>query len=756
MSSIKKTKIINGVYWVEVAEAGLSLLCGCPADAVKHLKKRGLIEEVERAGLRCETGPNAILLSDVLMQNGSFSNLTEFPVLQMLYLQGMILPGHPNNTGAKPLLVGAEAQVRAQMEYIFRGNYGLVSVAEIMDAGIDQAAATAMFNLKMRFAFGQISRPEQLIDCQVLADAPVELRPGVSVARIGFNRFRVAYAGEAVEVDLNLADGETYEPPYQLGHHLLRREYFAVVHSGEGDGWDVNRPCMASILMFQGKIYLIDAGPNILTSLNCLGISVNEIEGIFHTHAHDDHFAGLTTLIRTDHRFKYFATPLVRAAVTKKLCALMPLSEDNFSYFFDIHDLVADQWNPLDGLEVMPMYSPHPVETNVFYFRAHWLDGYKTYAHLADITALKALQKMVETPQLGQPLAPDLLARVHETYFAPADLKKIDAGGGLIHGDAEDFATDPSPKIVLAHLSRPLTQQQREIGSSAGFGMVDVLIPANHDLLADVALRHLQFYFPHAPAPELRYLLNHPVQHYNAGTILLRRGSEVKSVYLLLTGAVEYVDSTRNELGLFPAGSLIGFYSATRGQPSPETYRASCHLTVLEFPLASYQQFVARNALHADLRRMEEHMLFLEQTWLFGEVVSFPILAKLARQMERLVLPPGLDIDLYDREHRHWHPDEPPVLFVLAQGTANLVGSQPGRPNDWTLSLNPGDFFGGEPMLLLGLLQRQFGHLRAMAGPAGTTLYYLPAKVAVDIPIAHWKMLETYEKRYAGGHPART
>jgi hypothetical protein len=49
-----------------------------------------------------------------------------------------------------------------------------------------------------------------------------------------------------------------------------------VLHSGEGDGWDPDRPAMASIIIFQGKVYLIDAGPNIRHTLNALGISVNE------------------------------------------------------------------------------------------------------------------------------------------------------------------------------------------------------------------------------------------------------------------------------------------------------------------------------------------------------------------------------------------------------------------------------------------------------------------------------------------------
>ena len=74
---------------------------------------------------------------------------------------------------------------------------------------------------------------------------------------------------------------------------------------------------MSSIICFQGKLFLVDAGPNLPAIMNALGISVSEIEGIFHTHSHDDHFAGLPTLMRTDHRIRYFATPLVRAAVAR-------------------------------------------------------------------------------------------------------------------------------------------------------------------------------------------------------------------------------------------------------------------------------------------------------------------------------------------------------------------------------------------------------------------------------------------------------
>ena len=125
-----------------------------------------------------------------------------------------------------------------------------------------------------------------------------------------------------MRVDLNISHDEEYEPSYTLGFHKTHREYFSVVHMGEGDGWNPDRPCMGSMIIFQGKIYLVDAGPNITYSLTALRIGVNEIEGIFQTHGHDDHFAGLTSLIRSDHRIKYYATPFVRDSVVKKYIAL--------------------------------------------------------------------------------------------------------------------------------------------------------------------------------------------------------------------------------------------------------------------------------------------------------------------------------------------------------------------------------------------------------------------------------------------------
>jgi len=59
--------------------------------------KHGPIVTVERNRVTFETGPNTILLSDVMLQSDIIANIAVFPVLKMLYRQEILILDHPNN-----------------------------------------------------------------------------------------------------------------------------------------------------------------------------------------------------------------------------------------------------------------------------------------------------------------------------------------------------------------------------------------------------------------------------------------------------------------------------------------------------------------------------------------------------------------------------------------------------------------------------------------------------------------------------------
>ncbi len=723
---IQKIVVTRGVQWVEVPEVDLRVLCGCPADSVKHLLKRGLIWQQEVKEVVYETGPNAILLSDIPLQNGEFANLAEFPVLQMLYKQGLMLPDHPNNTGRKPLIIGSANQVESQMRYIYRGNYGLVSREEIIQAGVSPEQATEMMRLKLGFAFGRIRPSRDFLDTCIVGDGPVEIADGVSLRRIRLNVFEFTYRNETVSVDLNLYPDETYECAYPLGYRRFEPEYFAVIHSGEGDGWDVNRPCMSSIITHQGRLYLIDAGPHLANTMEALGIGIDQVDGIFHTHAHDDHFAGLTTLMRAGRRIRYFTTPLVRASVMKKLSALLGMEEERFVDFFDIHDLAFDTWNNIEGMEVMPIFSPHPVETNCFVFRTLWGDSYRTYAHFADIVSLDILQGMVT----DQPEAPGLdfkaFERTRVAYLTPVDLKKIDVGGGMIHGNANDFRTDTTPRILLAHRAGDLTLEEKEIGSSAAFGTVDILVEGQSDGLRRHAFSSLESHLLGIPLHDLRILINHPMTEINPGAIILKEGEMSQEVLLVVSGRVEKIRTRDNIFGSLSSGSLIGVGAMLDNRPSRYTYRASSFVRLLRMPVGLYAEVIRRNGLLDRMRRTADLRAFLDTTSLFSEGLPVATLGRIIDSASERRFQSGEIIDCQGTQ----------FLSIIRSGLVECsVGS---KIMD---VLKESDFFGEEDAVLKVPALFQLHVLKE------TVVVQIPGVLLEDAPVLRWKLLESYQQR---------
>jgi hemerythrin len=721
-------RVSAGMHLVRIPEAQLEILCGCPPDAVKTLMKRGFILGTSRGGADFETGPNAILLSDVTVQGGTFCNMTEFPVLQMFYRQGMILPGHPCNTGRKPLIMGLLPQIHAQRKYLHRGTFGLTDEAEMMEVGMRQDAASEIMRFKRRFAGGADRGTEDSLEFVPIEAEPVALPGGATVERLGVNRYAFSAGGSRVEVDMNLAPGETYEAPVRLDYHKVKMDYFSILHVGEGNGWDKDRPCMSSIVVFQGKFYLIDTGPNILNSLTALGISVNEIEGIFHTHAHDDHFAGLTSLVRADHRIKHFAAPLVRASVMKKLSALMSLPERSFANTFEFHDLRFNAWNDIDGLEVMPVLSLHPVETSVLLFRALWAGGYRTYTHLADIPSLRVMDDYLLRSEGSSGLSARIRDDLSDAMFAAADLKKVDAGGGSIHGEAADFQGDGSAKIVLSHTNAEFSASQKEIGASAVFGTQDSLIESNQDYVMRAAERHLSNRFPSAPRCDIDMLMNCPIERVNAGELIIRKGSPCRTVYLILNGVAEIIDSARGIQHMASAGTFAGELAALEETVNDSACRAKSYVTLLEIPADLYSGFVKRNFGLKESVELCKRTLFLQGTWLFGEMVSSNVLNLIARSAANASAKAGEKAGSAGEEN----------LYLVKTGWVDV--SFEGNVVD---SAGPGDFFGEESVFF------QRSSLMDAVAAEDASFFVIPGSILSGIPIAAWKLVEVYERRLA-------
>ena len=708
---------------VDIAAANLRVLCGCPPDCVKHLIKAGVIHSIETNGVVHETGPNAILLSDFILQNESFANMAEFPVLQMLYRQGMLIPNHPNNTGIKPLLIGNEQQINAQLNYIYRGNYGLISPEEMLDAGARPQDVTELMRIKLKFAFGQISDSKAFLDTVIVEQGPQTIRNGVSIERLAPNLFEFHFQGESLQVDLNLKDGEKYLSPIALDSHAIDLADFALIHSGEGDGWDIRRTAMSSVILYKGRIYLVDAGPSIMSVLHALGIGLNEIAGLFHTHSHDDHFAGLPDLIRSDRRLKYYATPLVRASVVKKLCALLAIDQSELNHYLDFQDLETNEWNDIDGLEVRPVISPHPVETTIFQFRTLAKTGYKSYSHLADIASFEFIDDLV-VEKSGLSSFP-LCAEAKSAYVEKVDIKKIDIGGGLIHGFAKDFVQDQSEKVILAHTALPLTSEEEVIGMDVPFASIDVLIPAQKDYELALAQQYLSGLYPSIPSDELQILLDNPIVRLNPGDNLLPRGEMQESIYLILRGYVDLRDEHHHTKATLSAGTIAGELATLLNKPAFFDHIATSYVFALKIPANLYRKIAAKNKLYPDIASTQEKRLFLLSSWLFEDGISYATLNHLVDFLQGIELQKGSQLDL--KEHR-W-------IYLIKTGEADLY-----RGAHLLKSIGPGDLFGEEAIF------NGQSHEDHVIPRENMMCYRIDSAVLSRIPVCRWKLLQSLRR----------
>ena len=724
---MRKTKVTNGIFWVEIPEADLRILCGCPADSVKHLRKHGMIAPVTRDGFSFETGPNAILLSDTPIQKGSFANLAEFPLLQMFYKQGTLIPGHPSNKGRRPLLIGLGDQVRAQADYFFRGNYGLASEDEIRACGVPAETAAELFRVKKWFAFEKIRDTTELVETRALDAEAVELAPGVIVHRRGFNTYEFLFRGESITVDLTLGPGEEYVPSFELPVSPVRRERFSVIHVGEGDGWDPERPCMGSIVCHQGLLYLVDAGPYITYMLDALGLRAEDIEGIFHSHAHDDHFAGLTSLVRSARRIKYFAVPAVRATAQKKMAALMRFEEERFSRYFDVRDLVPGEWNDIDDMGVRPVYSPHPVETTVFFFRARSGEERRSYSHLADIPSLEVLDGLVKGRGTGPAMSPESRDAFVADVRAPVDLKKIDCGGGLIHGNAGDFAGDRSKRIVLSHGILSIPPELAGNAARVSFGEVDVLFAGGtEEYLRRSARASLASWFPEVAAAELEPLVGCPIRDIPAGTEVRTRKSRTSEVLLILSGVAEETDNASGARGRLSAGALVGVSPIQPVEQAASTFRTLSAVAALCIPGATYRAVVGKTDLSEAITLAARRRAFLSMCPLFSGIRSETVLNGIAVAMEERRIDPGAP------------PPRSalPELYLLSKGEVDLVVGP-----RLVETIGPGGFWGEER-----IVSPAPTICEARAGTAGAC-YAIPAAVLGSVPVVQWELQETFERR---------
>ena len=192
--------------------------------------------------------------------------------------------------------------------------------------------------------------------------------------------------------------------------------------------------------------------------------------------------------------------------------------------------------------------------------------------------------------------------------------------------------------MLLAHKDQALSQDEKEIGSEASFGAIDILIPNHIDYLRRKARRYLQAYFPDADDAGIDILANASIEAINPGTVLIRKARRADRLFLVVAGSVEYIETENRMQNLLPAGSIVGDHAVIQSKPAKGTYRTRSHVFALPISWEIFAAFLSRNDLLPPLRKAYQIIGVFSSASLFEEGISFPILKKLAGEAELLAL----------------------------------------------------------------------------------------------------------------------
>ena len=402
---------------------------------------------------------------------------------------------------------------------------------------------------------------------------------------------------------------------------------------------------------------------------------------------------------------------------------LSPVAEEEFWNACALQDVSRDTWNNIYGLEVKPILSPHPVETTIFIFRTLFEDGYKTYGHFADIIDISVLKSMIVNNKDDIGISREFFNKIVEDYKQKLDLKKIDIGGGMIHGNSSDFIDDPSSKIVLAHNSTKLTKEEKRVGSGSLFGLSDVLIPTNHNYDFTTLYNHISSNFPNLDYYQRKMFLNFKIVKFNPETMIIKEGEDIQNAYLLLNGQVEGIPSKDESSVIFTPGVILGEKTTFTGYLPTYTYVAKNYVKALEIPVKFFYHFIEKNNLTPDMLNKISKRMFLLQTKLFKDEISYCVLDKIVTNLEEHTIKKG-EIKIASDK-----------VYIILSGKVKV------KINEVEIEvLEAFDDFGGITTIL------NYPSPCKYEAVTDLVLHSIPGDLLKEIPIVRWKMFESIEK----------
>jgi CRP-like cAMP-binding protein/glyoxylase-like metal-dependent hydrolase (beta-lactamase superfamily II) len=641
------------------------------ADVIRvggHQLALGFPEEVVKAWMRGGKEVTGWVVPDVRSAHGIVQWALEFPLYHALFVQKMF------GRGVKLPVLVHRRDWDDVVTYLRLTLLGLTR-QELKREGVAPATVEMLVTegeaLALKKADGSVAQVEDFLEPRFFDGEGVVELPGLRVRSHGGNTYSFFTAGDRVEeYRLEVPEGQLppYTAPLNPGNTPPVPQPLEVITLGTGNGFDVRGPCSSTLVQANGRFLLVDCGPYIRTLLNHSGVSLNQVNAVIITHAHEDHAVGLSALLHLTHRTRLFLTRENAAIMRRKLAILNPQTSSPDTLLTDAFDLtLVEPGRDYDflGLTLRFHYTMHTIPcTGV---RLTMRDGPGTRSvlmvgdHNARANVEKAARDGVLSPARVQELA--------ELYASRNDLLIADAGAGLIHGMPADFRDNPSTNVVYVHTGS-LKEEERHLYSLAEPGHRYTIIAESSrptPLERSLAHRALVECFGPQEHDLVDTLLDAatPVS-VNRGHVVVRQGDRGQDVFMALTGELRVVveqGGAPRKVAEIHAGEVFGEMAAVHGTARTASVVADTPARLLRVVGDVFRRFAEQAGLVASLPDTWRKRADLQGVALL-ERASVTTRNQLARHAVRRNVSPGATLI------REGSTSD--TVFVLVQGRVQV------------------------------------------------------------------------------------
>ena len=433
-----------------------NLLIGCPPEILKTLM-------VQHAPM-----PDCIVVPTTTLKFSSSQVCLEFPFYHFLFIQQGLAQG-------KKLKVLAGKKMCEQLSEMLRVTLlgpnleealaveERLNLPKQLDKKMMEQIIKETSFLALKNQSGQIHQMEDLIEF-----VPFEKGETVEVyaSEFGAAPMSITYKDDdhfivkgMKEFHCKLSIAHPQEPSYPIkaknvtAKELTSESQVSVRLLGVSEGFDPKQPANGLLIHFNGKWIMWDCPVYLRHHLDKIGIKFEDLDALFISHVHEDHL-DVAQAIQEGKKTPIYTSPEIYHCMLVKLQAVQGCSYEEAAQHFDFHPVYAHQPFDLFGANAEVFYSLHSIPA--LGLKLH-VPGKKKDSKIF-ISGDNLPKRMTNTLIENNILSKSRIKEIEETHnsLKDFDLVFVDAGGGIIHGDPEDYY-DVGCKVEYMHTGKDLT-----------------------------------------------------------------------------------------------------------------------------------------------------------------------------------------------------------------------------------------------------------------------------------------------------------